>query len=130
MRCAMPQAAQVCVIIPVAIELSEAASARINKRIAELVPKWADFEFAAQGKYLGWRLGPGAFPSLQWEAVATKFRDRVEAIAASGDPAVIGARLMNERASPVLSYVPMFGGRPKEIAAAAQWAIHRILHWP
>ena len=117
--------------MPTATVEIDAFEAKAKALLATVVPKWRFFACKLASKYLGWLLGPGATCELQCEKAIEKFEARVEAIACTGVPGTVGLKMLNQRATPVLGYIPNFGTPPKQkLRNVETRAIHRILHLP
>ena len=118
-----------CVLVPAAMPLADfEVHARVA--LADVCPSWLEFAFKPSSKFLGWLLGPEASPEEQWREAVLTFLSRTESIAATDAPAIINCRLYNQRAVPVLSYLPLFGVAPQSLWRTEARAVHRTLRMP
>ena len=79
--------------------------------------------------YLGYPLGPTG-GSAVWTTCQSKFRDRVQTIAQAHPPTAVAARLWNQRAVLLVSYLAQFAPLSKPFARAELGLVHRLLHLP
>ena len=91
------------------------------------IPDWSDFRIAKHATYLGFEIGPGA-ALKSWNVPISKWRKRIEQIAATGvGPAAAGI-LYSTRAAPTLSYIAQLLPLPQAPLKDEKKLLHRLFH--
>jgi len=117
-----------CVIVLNSVRTTAENIAVVRAWLRDNLPAWANFEIANCARYLGFLMGPTA-QCWQWDVPIRKFKSRVEAIAASGEPAAVCVRQYLIRAVPILSYLSQLSLPPPNLSQIEIAAINRILHF-
>ena len=104
-------------------------SIKCKSWINQYLPNWSDISIAASAKYLGVHLGT-VTKDLLWMSRASKWKSRVDAIAATGSPPSISVMLYNTRALPTLSYVAQLAFPPRDLCLQEPAALARVMHCP
>jgi hypothetical protein len=118
-----------CVVVPVATKFCPAIVELFRNWLAANLPGWARFAISAEGKYLGFLLGPGAGAS-SWRAPLQKWMHRVLCLAGSHLAPSLGTADFNARIVSTLGYVAQLLPPPEVLWALELNAANKILHAP
>eukprot|EP00973_Karenia_brevis_P043352 6009629-Karenia_brevis.AAC.1 len=65
-----------CVLTPCAISFDAGVRVQIYERLQSFVPSWSDFDVRDSGVYLGFTVGPNAFPHI-WNGAMAAYSTQV-----------------------------------------------------
>ena len=101
----------------------------LRNLITELAPSWRDIIIAAQGKYLGFWIGPGA-GCQSWTKPLEKFEKRVLLWAKHNLGLLLTAITFNVFICSVLSFVMQLEDLPADFSSKLAWALRRLVPGP
>jgi hypothetical protein len=118
-----------CVVVPVASKFSPSLVEVFRDWLRANLVEWALFAILAEGKYLGFMLGPAA-GSSSWKSPLQKWMHRVVCIAGSRLAPSLGTTDFNVRAVSTLGYIGQLLPPPTELWNLEHNAANKILHAP